>query len=452
VPGHGLAERQAGRVGADAGDQAATRAGLLERGPAVVVEPDPRRDLGRLPGDGAGEPDDRGPAGGGAGQQPVDHGLEAQAGRRGRTHRGIDRTRRGIDTRWLPGRVDDGDQVPRVAGDPGIRVARAGGGRVAGVGQPVQPAPGRAGGGSGGSGGEDPEVVGSVEGGELADDRPGEGPDPVGWAGEGEDPDLAQREGHRGIWEPAGSADKVRRGRGQLRVVLDQGPGGFEPDRGGQRDRAAADPDGEEVVVGRAALPEAVGPGDRGPQPRRVGVEVLGGGELGRGLPLGRRRDLGEVGQVAGALAAAGPAGGPALGQAEGQPDRDRGAGRGDHQADQPAGPGAGDGEQERDRPAAADQRHQVLEPAGEAGGCPGDRRRGRHRQLAPRRRPRMGPHRPVHQRAGRSRAGVPRTGREAVRGGRGRHVRHATAPARSLGRPPARLWTTGAGATLRAA
>jgi hypothetical protein len=158
--------------------------------------------------------------------------------------------------------------------------------------------------------------------------------------------------------------------------------GAVEPDRGGERDRAAADPDREEVGVGGAALPEAIGPGDHRPQLGRVGMELLGGGELCRGQLVGPHRGSGEVGEIAGAFAAPGPAGGAAFPETQRQPGHDRRPGRGDDQGDEPRGAGTGHREQEPDRPAAADQRDQVREPAGEPGGGPADRGRGGERQL----------------------------------------------------------------------
>src|SRR4029450_9018887 len=89
--------------------------------------------------------------------------------------------------------------------------------------------------------------------------------------------------------------------------------------------RAAGDPDGEEVGVGGAPLPEAVGPFDDRPELGWVGVEVVGHGELGRGKVVGPPCDLGEVGEVA----APGAAGGPAFGQGGGEAGGGRGRGRG---------------------------------------------------------------------------------------------------------------------------
>ena len=175
-------------------------------------------------------------------------------------------------------------------------------------------------------------------------------------------------------------------------------PAGVEAGPGGEGDRAAADPHREEVGVGGATLPEAVGLVDDRPERRRVGVEVLGDGELGGGQVVGLGGDLLEVGEVAGPVAAPGPAGGAALDQAEPEPGHHRGDGGPDDQGDQPRGPGPGDREQERDRPATPDQRHQVLQPTGGAGGGPPHRRRGGDRQLDRRQRRRMRPHRPVHQ------------------------------------------------------
>jgi hypothetical protein len=188
--------------------------------------------------------------------------------------------------------------------------------------------------------------------------------------------------------------------------------GAVEPDRGGQGDRAAADPHREEVGVARAAFPEPVGPLDRRPQPGQVGMDVLGRGELGRGQVVGLERGLVEVAEVAGPFPAPGAAGRPPFDQAQGEAGHQRGAGRADHQGDQPAGARAGNGEQERDRPSAAGQRHQVLEPAGKAGGLPADRRRRRDRQLAGGRRPWVRPHRPAHHDAARSGGGPGAHGR----------------------------------------
>jgi hypothetical protein len=248
-------------------------------------------------------------------------------------------------------------------------------------------------------GGEDLQVVGSVEGGELADQGAGEGACPGRWAGEGQDGELAERNGHRGVGEPACSADEVLCRLEEIGVVLDQwAPGGVEPGWGGEGDGGATDPDRQEVGVAWAALPEPVGLVDRRPERRQVGVEVLGDGELGGGQFVGLDRDVLEVGEIAGTFAAPGAAGGAALDQAECEARHDRGDGGPGHQADQPCRPGAGDGEQERDRPTASDQRHQVLQPAGEAGGGRADRRRGRHPQLDRGQRARVRPHRPMHQ------------------------------------------------------
>jgi hypothetical protein len=372
VPGQGLADGEVGRVGPDAADQAAVRCRLLEGGPAVVVQAEAHRQLGRLAGHGLGEPDGRAAGRGGAVEQLVGRcRLDGGAGHR----RGVGARRR-IDARPVD-RVDDRHQVRR----PGVLA----------VGKPRHPPPGR-------MGGQQPEVVGSVEGGELADDGAGQGPGPVPGAGEGEDAGLAERDHHRGVGEAGRAADEPLRRRQELRVVLDQRVGGaVEPDRGGQGGRAAAHPDGEEVGVGRAAFPEPVGPLDRRPQQRRVGMEVLGHGELGRGQVVGPARGLIEVAEVAGPFPAPRPAGRPPLDEAEGEAGQQRGDGRPGHQGDQPARARARDREQERDRPSAAGQRHQVLEPAGQAGGVPADRRRGRDRQPTRRRRPRVGPHRPVH-------------------------------------------------------
>jgi hypothetical protein len=212
-------------------------------------------------------------------------------------------------------------------------------------------------------GGADPEVVGGVEADELAEDGPGEGEGPVGWAGEGQDPELAERDGDRGVGEPGGPADQLLRRLQEPGVVLDEGVvAGVEAGRGGERDRATADPDGEEVGVGGAALPEAVGFGDRSPESRWSGMEVLGDGELGCGQVVGLSCGPGEVGEVAAPC----PAGGPAFDQAEGQAGDHRGGGGADDERDQPGGAGTGDGEQERQRPPTADQRHEVLEPAGQ--------------------------------------------------------------------------------------
>jgi hypothetical protein len=339
----------------------------------VVVQADPQRQLGRLAGHRLGKPDDRAAGRGGGSEQPAD--------------------------RCPLGRVDDRHQVrpdaARLRTRRGADRPRA---RV--VGKPLHPLPGRVGGG--GTGGQEPEVVGSVEGGELADDGAGQGPGPVGRAGEGDDAEPAERDRHRGVGEAGRTADELLRRPQKLRVVLHEGVGGaVEPDRGGQLDRAAADAGREEVGVGRAALPEPVGPLDRRPEQGQVGMDVLGRGELGRGQVVGPARGLVEVAQVAGPLPSPRPVGRPPFDQPEGEAGQHRGDGRADHQGDQPDRARAREREQERDRPSAAGQRHQVLEPAGKAGGAPADRRRGRDRQLAGGRGPRMGPHRPVHHDAG---------------------------------------------------
>ena len=123
-----------------------------------------------------------------------------------------------IATRW--GRAP-GPARARGGRRPG---PAGGGGRVAGVGQRGRPRPGRV-------GGEDPEVVGSVEGGELADDRPGERAGPVRRAGEGEHAGAAERDGHRGVRQP-----KRHGGRGPRRPPGARGrarPAGRRRCRGG---------------------------------------------------------------------------------------------------------------------------------------------------------------------------------------------------------------------------
>src|SRR6266508_4175510 len=119
--------------------------------------------------------------------------------------------------------------------------------------------------------------------------------------------------------------------------------GGVQPDGRVQRQRAAADPDGEEVVVGRPTLPQPFGPADQRPEAWRVGVEVVGGGG-----------HLRQVGEVAGPLAAPGPAGGPPLDQAQPDAERQRGDGGAGDGGDQQRVPGPRDGEQERQRSGAA--------------------------------------------------------------------------------------------------
>jgi hypothetical protein len=262
----GLARGEACRVGADAGHLATARNGLQERREALVVDADAHRQLGRLVGGGRGQPDDR------------------DAGRMTTSHRDThcrDGRLRGDRTRL--GRVEDRQQVRAGAGGAS--------GWVAGVREPPHPLPG------GASGawvrGEDLEVVGSVEGGELADQGAGEGARPGRWAGEGQDGELAEGNGHRGVGEPVCSADEVLCRLEELGVVLDEWTaGGLEPGRGGEGDGGAADPCREEVGVAGAAFPEPVGPVDRRPEHRQVGVEVLGAGELGGGQPVGPDRDL----------------------------------------------------------------------------------------------------------------------------------------------------------------
>jgi hypothetical protein len=244
----------------------------------------------------------------------------------------------------------------------------------------------------------DPEVVGGVEGGELAEEGTGEGARAGRWAGEGEDVELAERNDHRSAGEPGRSPDDLFRRYQQLGVVLQKGAaGGVEAGPVGEGDRASADPHREEVGVGGAALPEAVGADDC-PEGGWIGVEVFGDGELGGRQVVGLGGDLAEVGEVAGPVPAPGSAGGAALDQAESEARHHRGGGRADDQDHQPRGPGPGDGEQERDRPTAPEQRHQVLQPPGGAASGPAHRRRSGDREVGRRQRRRMRPHRPVHQ------------------------------------------------------
>jgi hypothetical protein len=133
-----------------------------------------------------------------------------------------------------------------------------------------------------------------------------------------QDAEPPQREGDRRLRQPGGPADQRLGGVQQRGVAFDQrAAGGVQPDRCVQRDRAAADPDGEEVVVGRPPFPQPLGPADQRPQAWRVGVEVVGGGELGGRQLVGGGRHLRQVGEVAGSLPAPGLAGGPSLVKAQ---------------------------------------------------------------------------------------------------------------------------------------
>jgi hypothetical protein len=272
-----------------------------------------------------------------------------------------------------------------------------------------------------------------VEGGELAEERAGEGSDPVAGAGERQDAEPPQRDGDGRLRQPGGPADQRLGGVQQRGVAFDErAAGGVQPDRCVQRDRAAADPDGEEVVVGRPPFPQPLGPADQRPQAWRVGVEVVGGGELGGRQLVGGGRHLRQVGEVAGSLPTPGLAGGPSLVKAQDDSQSQRGdrrAGDGDHQQ---RVPGSRDGEQERQRPGAAQHRHQVLQPCGRGRAGPRDRGWRRHQQLAGRERLRVGASGPVDQ------EGVGRW----VGGGRHRRtLRRRPAPAgarsRICGQPP---------------
>jgi hypothetical protein len=305
-------------------------------------------------------------------------------------------------------------------------------GGVAGVGQPLQPVP--VGEGGGREGGQDGQVVGGMERGDLADQGSSQGAGPAGRAGAGHNAEVAQRNRDRDVREPSGLAGEVLGGLQQLRVMLDdRAGGGGEPDRSGQRNRAAADADGEVVLIGRAPLPEPLDPVDQRPQLGQVGVEMVGDPELERRQPGRLVAHPIQVDEVAGPLPAPRPAGGPPLDQAQREPQPDRGEGGADDDGDQPGGAGTGNGEQEHDRTAAAQQRHQVLQPAGDAGAGPPHRGWGRDRQLGRRKRPRVGPGRPMHQELAWLRVGwrlgvaaepthmeaAERSGRE----GRGRHA-----------------------------
>ena len=134
---------------------------------------------------------------------------------------------------------------------------RGGGGWVAGVGQPLRPPPDSP--GRWRVGHQDPEVVGRVEGGELADDGSGEGAGADRWTGEGQDPDLAKRDRDRCAGEPGGAANQLLGRQEQLGVVLGEGVEmGVEAGRDAAGDRAAADPDAEDVGV-RFDLPSERG-------------------------------------------------------------------------------------------------------------------------------------------------------------------------------------------------
>jgi hypothetical protein len=329
-------------------------------------------------------------------------------------------------------------QVRGGLGEQGSRSPARAGRRAAGVRQPLEPVPGRQ--RRRRERGQDAQVVGGVEGGELAQQRAGEGAGAAGRAGGRPAAQAPQRDGDRRLWQPAGPADQRLGGGLQAGVALDQRPaGGVQADGRVQRHRAAADPDGEEVVVGRAALPQPLGPADQRPEAWRVGVEVVGGGELGGRQVTGGGADLRQVGEVAGPLPAPGPAGGAPLGQAQADAQRQRGdrrAGDGGHQQ---WVPGPGDGEQERQRPGAAQQRHQVLQPCGRGRCRPRDRGWRRHQQLAGRERRGVGASPAVDQEAvgtrGRRGPGNPRGVPRTVGGrGGGGHRRHATTPARAAG------------------
>jgi hypothetical protein len=205
----GLAGGEVCGVGPDAVDPVAARGGLQEGGEALVVEANAHRDLGRLTGGGLGQPDDGDPARRGASEQLRDPRLPGVP-RRGAALR----LRRGrVAVRARAGAVEDRDElragVAAGAGEQGSWGLAPGGGQVAGVGQPCRPLPR-------GAGGErsdrfDPEVVGCVEGGELAQKGAGEGARGRRWAGEGKDAELAERNDHRGAGKPGRPADDLVR-------------------------------------------------------------------------------------------------------------------------------------------------------------------------------------------------------------------------------------------------
>ena len=238
----------------------AARGRLLQGREPVVVEADPRRQLGRLPGGGLGQPE---------------HGDAARPGRCGQLLHGR-------PARTHPDRVDDRDQVGSGAG------LGSGLGRTAAGGRPGAAVGSRLWGG---------EAVHAQDG-WAARTRRSSGAWKAassqtierasararsGGPGEGEHAGAAERDGHRGVRQPGGAADEVPGGLQELGVVPASGPRAVSRRIGRPAGRAAPALHGEEVGVGQAALPQPVGPVDRRPQPGQVGMEVLGGRRTGGG-------------------------------------------------------------------------------------------------------------------------------------------------------------------------
>ena len=352
------------------------------------------------------------------------------------------------------GSVEDRDEIRTGVGagtgqQRRLRLA-AGGGRVAGVGQPGRPLPRGA-----GAGGWIASILRSSGAWKAASSHSSERARaracrPVARSGRGRRAGGAERPpGRRGA-RPFGGRPPP-----PLAAAPGRAPqGGRRRGRGGPWRRGAPGPRPTRTVrksasAGRRSQRRSVlstmaqsagGPGWRcSATASWVAARVVGLG-----------RDLLEVGQVAGPVAAPGPAGGAALDQAEPQSRQHRGGGGADDQGDQPHGPRPRHREQERDRPAAPEQRHQVLQPTSGGRDARPDRRQGRDRQLGRGHRWRMRPHRPVHQEPmGPAKAGnLGRLGagpcRRRVRWGR--HERHATAPSQPPGRHKAKLWTTSGG------
>ena len=175
---------------------------------------------------------------------------------------------------------------------------------VAGVREPLEPPPRRL--VLGREVGGEPQVVGRVKGGELAEERADEGAGVLRVPDDGERAELPGGDRDRRELEVLVRVDELPGLLEEVGLVLDERVGPeVEPDAARERHVPRPHAHVEEVRVARPPLPQAPAADDQRPEPLRVGMHVLGGPplrnlELPEALPL-----LGEVRAVPGHVLAA---------------------------------------------------------------------------------------------------------------------------------------------------
>ncbi len=296
--------------------------------------------------------------------------------------------------------------------------------------QPLEPVPRS--GGIRREGGEDAQVLGRVEGGQPEQRRAGQRACRLRRPADRQDPEPAQGDGHGRALEPGATPRQVLRHCQQLGIVVGQRVAAELQAHGRcQRQRTAADPHLQEVLVGRGPLPDPLAAVHQRQERRQVGVQVLGRGPLDGPDPGELVGDVPEMSKVAATLASPRATGHVPRPEAQGEAGTAGEQQRGCQPEQQPAAPRGRRAEQQRKGAGTAEQRQQQDRRAVRSGG-PGAWRRGDH-DLAGRHRGRIGarwPVQPVPAGAGQPGGAMVGLGRAAVGLG------HAAVPRGSEARP----------------